>query len=98
MTARTLVISFGSHSLKFKNVNDSSYMYPSSMRRVEIHRGDFGLCHQDINPTDYEFFHNHSGAFKRMWKEQVRKRRGVVRLKICLPVDTEILGYICGQF
>ena len=41
------------------------------MRRVEIIRGDFPLFHQDINPLDYEFFRNHSAAFKRMWNEQV---------------------------
>ena len=29
------------------------------------------MFHQDITPHDYEYFRNHSGAFKRMWHEQV---------------------------
>ena len=29
------------------------------------------MFHQDITPHDYEFFRTHSGAFKRMWQEQV---------------------------
>ena len=43
------------------------------MRRIHIGKGDFALFHQDINPIDYEFFRNHTGAFKRMWAEQVRE-------------------------
>ncbi|XP_011406684.1 PREDICTED: uncharacterized protein LOC100634258 [Amphimedon queenslandica] len=43
------------------------------MRRIHIGKGDFALFHQDINAFDYEFFRNHSGAFKRMWGEQTRQ-------------------------
>ena len=42
------------------------------MRKVWLNREDFGLFHQDITPYEYEFFRAHSGAFKRMWQEQVR--------------------------
>jgi len=41
------------------------------MRKVWLNREDFGLFHQDITPFEYEFFRAHSGAFKRMWQEQV---------------------------
>ena len=41
------------------------------MRRVVLLREDFAMFHQDITPHDYEFFRTHSGAFKRMWQEQV---------------------------
>lgn len=41
------------------------------MRKVVLQKEDFAMFHQDITPTDYEFYRTHSGAFKRMWQEQV---------------------------
>ena len=45
-----------------------------SMRQVWLNKDDFEMFHQDISPLDYEFFRTHVDTFKRMWKEQVRKR------------------------
>lgn len=41
------------------------------MRKLYLRREDFELFHQDINPMEYEYYRSHSGAFQRMWKEQV---------------------------
>lgn len=41
------------------------------MRKLYLRWEDFELFHQDINPMEYEYYRSHSGAFQRMWKEQV---------------------------
>ena len=56
------------------------------MRRVWLPREDFGLFHQDISPYEFEFFRSHSGAFKRMWHEQVRVRVPPPRVAYTLHV------------
>lgn len=60
------------HKKKKQNNNQVGIQRFLKMRRVEIIRGDFPLFHQEINPSEYEFFRTHSAAFKRMWQEQVR--------------------------
>ena len=42
------------------------------MRKIVLTSNDFELFDTEIGSVEFEFFHKHKDAFKRMWREQVR--------------------------
>ena len=44
---------------------------PEKMRKIVLTANDFEMFDTEIGSVEFEFFHKHKDAFKRMWVEQV---------------------------